>query len=42
MNRNLMKQVNIILIYTNFLITVAGNSIKFKHAENKHGGAKVR
>lgn len=37
-----MKQVNIILIYTDFLIAVAGNSIKCKHGENKHGGAKVR
>lgn len=39
---NLMKQVNIILIYTDFLIAVAGNSIKCKHGENKHGGAKLK
>lgn len=37
-----MKQVNIILIYTDFLIAVAGNSIKCKHGENKHGGAKLK
>lgn len=39
---NLMKQVNIIPINTIFFITVAGNSIKCKHGENKHGGAKLK
>lgn len=36
-----IEKVNIIPIYTNFLITVAGIRIKCEHGENKHGGAKV-